>query len=160
EYQGLGLRDLADGRDVFGYAGSHHHTSAGLALSPDGELLAVAEGNNLVRLWSVASGKTRGGWPSEVHSLAVAAFSPGGRLLAVAGHDGVQLWDVLTRQRFPVWRGHQGAVKALAFAPDSTVLATAACDGTVLVWDITGRLDNGRLAKLTLTPMEIETAWK
>src|SRR5205807_1105745 len=91
--------------------GGHRGAINGIALSPDGKMLATAASDKQVLLWQVPTGKElqalRGhqGW---VHAV---AFMPGGRALASASQDGtVRLWDAATgkevrtllRQRLPV----------------------------------------------------------
>jgi WD40 repeat protein len=66
-----------------------------LALSPDGEVLAVGYQDSTVRLWNMESGEqliVLEGHEGRVVSL---AFSPDGTLLASGGADGtVRLWGV------------------------------------------------------------------
>jgi WD40 repeat protein len=66
-----------------------------LALSPEGDVLAVGYADSSVRLWDFSTGeqlKILGGHEEQVVSL---AFSPDGTLLASGGADGtVRLWGV------------------------------------------------------------------
>ncbi len=114
-----------------------------LEFSPDGKLLASANGNGTIRLWDPATGRPVGS-PLQAGigsqgSVNAVAFSPGGSLLATAYADGtIRLWDPGTSQLHrPVLRsaGSQASANAVAFSPDGKLLATAYGNGTVRLWE-------------------------
>jgi WD40 repeat protein/tRNA A-37 threonylcarbamoyl transferase component Bud32 len=64
------------------------------------------------------------------------AFSPDGKFLATADHDGtVKLWEASTGQRRTILLGHTDEVNCVAFSPDGKTLASASDDQTVRLWD-------------------------
>jgi WD40 repeat protein len=70
-------------------------------------------------------------------------YSPDGRSLATAGHDGtVKIWDALTGRERATLRGHTDRVYWVGFSPDGRKLASASFDRILKVWDWTaGRLE-------------------
>ena len=107
-----------------------------VAFSPDGQRLASASNDMIVKVWDVARGQgilTLKGHTGPVRSV---AFSPDGQRLASASDDGlVKLWDMAHGQEALTLKGHTGAVHSVAFSPDGQRLASASIDGTK-VWDV------------------------
>jgi WD40 repeat protein/serine/threonine protein kinase len=108
------------------------------AFSPDGGRLAAAGfGRFSIVIWDAATGArvhVIQGHTWVIHQL---SFSPDGRLLASAAHDGtVRVWDVMTGKEAicPALR-HEAPATGVAFSPDGQRLASASLDGTMRVWD-------------------------
>jgi WD40 repeat protein len=163
----LVLWDLATGKELR-RLGGNMRTVHSVAFSPDGKMLAAGSGARLIwnpgdrpgpgvaRLWDVATGKLLYELKGHRGGVTSVAFTPDGKLLASASHDGtIGLWDAATGRQlrqidvpedpasgapFGPSRGggkgiDQGGVLALAFSRDGTVLASGQFDGTVHLWD-------------------------
>jgi WD40 repeat protein len=112
-----------------------------MALSPDGQLLALPGANNTVKIYRVSDGtllQTLVGHTEDVTGL---AFSHSGTLLASGAHfngndDPIKLWRVsdwsLVRELTgPVF----GPFNDINFSPDDSLLS-ATCEGSPAVWRV------------------------
>lgn len=97
-----------------------------VAFSPDGQFLATAGNDPVVRIWKAANGQLahslsgHGDWVSSL------AFSPDGTMIASASKDKtIRLWDTSDGRERKVLTGHKLPVNAIAFSPDGETLASA-----------------------------------
>jgi WD40 repeat protein len=110
--------------------------NAGMALSPDGRVLAVVSHDGNLELLDMAARRKSILISSRGGKVAALAFSPSGHTLASAGEDGkVRLWEVATGGERDCFAGHRGEVTSLAFSPGSGELASGGADTTIVIWD-------------------------
>jgi WD40 repeat protein len=117
-----------------------------VAFSADGERIATAGADELVKVWSSTLEAQSASWTEHRGLVESAAFSPDGRLLATASNDQtILLWDIPTASVQAKLEGHRGYVKCVAFSPDGKTLASGSSDGTVRTWDVEQRHEQAQL---------------
>ncbi len=105
----------------------------GLAFSPDGRLLAVADINKTLSLWKMDFLLKQSIKTSKFHTLKV-AISPNSQIIASSGADTlIQLWNREGKKQKTL-DGHHGWVYGLSFSSDNQWLASADEDGRINIW--------------------------
>ena len=110
-------------------------------LSLDGQSLASADDEKLIKLWQLSTGMVTymlAGHLSRVTSL---ALNPDGQSLASGSDDKtIGLWHLKTGTR-QILSGHTHGIKSVAFSPDGQWLASGSGDKTIKLWAVgTGKM--------------------
>jgi cytochrome c len=137
--------DLSTGESTARLKG-HQGQVAGLAVSPDGSLLASASWDGTIGLWSLPDGAPLGRLSGHGGAVNDVVFSPDGQVLYSASADGtVRIWDILDGTETQRLAEHGFGVNELLLGPGW--LAYGAVDGGTRILDpVTGE----ELADLTL----------
>lgn len=109
-----------------------------IAVSPDGQLLAVGSHNATVALWDVASHRLR---ELQGHTAWIwtVAFHPSGQFLASGSFDRtVRLWHLPTGDAYETLPHPTSLVQVIAFSPDGNRLAVGMGDATIYLWATQG----------------------
>ncbi len=126
----------ATGNNIKTFYGPEHPPRA-LAVSPDGQFIAVAGEDTRVFIFDAAHGKLKTIFTGHSDFVNALAFSPDGSILVSAGaEDRILLWDMKTGKIGRTLQGHSDEVNALAFNPNGTVLASASADSNVILWNL------------------------
>lgn len=136
--------DLKSGRVLSTMYDKTRTGISALAVSPDGELVAVCHGET-VCIWSLETEQVERSISTNAGIAASIAFAPDGQTIAVGYDAGLaKIWNVSDGRIVHTFSTHAATVHELAFSPDGSLLATASHDKTVRLWDTkTGR---GRMA--------------
>ena len=109
---------------------------AGVAFSPDGKRIAVADRLSGMRVLDVESGKALPGIVASPNRIYSVAFSPDGRRLAGGGSDGkIHIWETDKVTEPMSKAGHTGPVVSVGAGDNGRVVATSGHDGAVFLWD-------------------------
>ena len=120
-------------------------------VSPDGAVVAVADGRDVVLLDAATLSEQR---VLEGHAaLTTLQFSRDGTRFASGYEDGtVIVWDVATGTVQDRFDGHAGGVMELAFSPDGATLYTVSLDRSLLAWDLDGSRRFVAISQAPATP--------
>lgn len=113
----------------------------GVAVSPDGRLVATGISEGSVWIWDTVTGKEVATLPAVTASAMCVAFHPDGETLAVGYADGtIRLWSLATFTLVGQTLAHEAAanlgprrVLSMEFSPDGTMLASGATFGHLRV---------------------------
>ena len=128
-------------------------TPAGLAVTPDGQTIAVSDSGNKrsnsfsggVLLLERGSGNLVRELPTPGVQARDVVFSPDGRWLAAVGGVSVHVWDWRIGEEVAAGSaGHRGGIDQIATAPGG-LIATASDDHTVRIWDAATGIERRRL---------------
>jgi RNA polymerase sigma factor (sigma-70 family) len=152
------LWDVASGNELRELGGQQEEAAEPLAFSPDGKYLAGGGRHKAVFLWDVTTGREVRRFEAGQASMGI-AFSPDGKTLASATGDLVCLWEVATGKERLRLSGHHEPVVSVLFSRDGRLVISGSGDTSALVWDVTGRLRDGRLETADLSTKELDAAW-
>ncbi len=128
--------DVTTGREVKSFS-SDGKEIYGIALSPDGSLLAAGDQDGNIHLWDVESGKKLDKLSSHAGLVNRVAFNQDGSRLASAGFDRLaKIWDVKSGSELFSLYGNASNVFGVSFSPDSRSLATAGADGSIRTYTL------------------------
>ncbi|MCZ6691275.1 MAG: WD40 repeat domain-containing protein [Planctomycetota bacterium] len=138
-------RHLPSGKEWFrqaiprqeGTNGSLYSEPRTLAISSDGQLVALGKGDGTIELWELFSGRRIRAWKAHKFMPLSLDFSPTGSLLASTSVEStIRLWDISQGKEMRRLSGHEGWAQVVRFSPDGKTLASAGLDTTVLLWDV------------------------
>ena len=107
-----------------------------VCFSPDRTTLATV-GNQVIRLWEVASGREIRAQIGHRSAIGAAAFTPDGRSIVTAGHDRtIRFWDAATGKENRQLEGSDGSIGFAALSSDGKTLLTGYGFQPSRIWDV------------------------
>ncbi len=110
-----------------------------IALSPDGQTVATAGRNDVIRLWDTQTGRVMKVFPlvRETNTVSDLAFSRDGKLLLFAAGDNAYVWNINSDAPHPRrLAGHNNTIACFVPSPTHMIAATTSHDYTVKIWDL------------------------
>ena len=113
-----------------------NRTIYGLAVSPDGRLLASSGDDRLVRIWNLQT-KDMMEIPGHVDWVWGVVFTPDSKTLISASSDRtIRLWDTQYGRSQMILTGPANQVFSISLSPNGRYLAGGSADNMVRIWDI------------------------
>ena len=144
------LWNVATKENITTFKGHEGLTLPALAISPDGNFLAVnvvdAWGgfwvtDGSLHLWDLTTQRTITTL-KESKGFSSMAFSPDSTLFAAGTANAeIKLWDMTTRKYIGDLSGGRDEVYSLTFSPDGTLLASASGGSEIKLWDVKTRMN-------------------
>ena len=129
--------DVGTSKVLFSLSDKNISSHYGLAMAPDGKILASTASSGRVHLWNLADQKLIRTIPADQRSVRGIAFSPDGKKLASCGDEKiVKIWSVDTGKPLFGLQKHESGVYRVDFSPDGTKLASAGRYGSLGIWDL------------------------
>ena len=134
ELHGVNLQGADLSKSVFT---SVLNATVAIAFSPDGQYLAMGNGDNKLRVRDVNSFKELHIGEGHSNWVSCLTFSPDSQTLVSGSFDqSLRFWDLETGECRQILEGHQGWIWTVAFSADGQFLASAGNDCTIRIWDV------------------------
>jgi len=134
-YQTWYVWDLITGESIFELGGFMGWISD-LSINPGGEILAMADGSNHIRVWETSNWElTHDVQLIQVDQITALDFSPDGWTLGIGGNDGtVLMWDVRTNTLYETVEPYPYTVTDIKFHPNDDSLIISYDNGLLRLW--------------------------
>ena len=108
-----------------------------VAVTPDGRQVVSGSEDKTLRVWDLATGKTKMTLQGHTESVIAVAVTPDGRQVVSGSYDNtLRVWDLAKRKTKTALQGHTGSVYAVAVTPDGRHVVSGSTDNTLRVWDL------------------------
>src|SRR5262249_53586563 len=133
--RGVSVVRVADGNEERRVGGAEREWVTSLAVSPDGETIAIARENGAISLYATTSGKLIRALPKHDKRVEQLAFNREGTLVVSAGNDEMlRAWDSKSG-RMVLAKSARGAIRlhAMAISPAQDLVAYAVREEVIVI---------------------------
>jgi WD40 repeat protein len=129
------------------HQGAHKKGINQIVFSPDGQFLATAANDGLVRIWSTQTGALYNEIIGGSFAIPAIAFTDMGSNLAIVNGNLIRIRDIQTSRFVHTLRGNQ-VIQSVAIHPNGNLLASGIENNSIQLWDIASETQVGELAVL------------
>jgi WD40 repeat protein len=139
--QVLRVWEVASGQEKLCIRGHNGKDVTAVAFSPDGNVLATAGHDYVIRRWDLATGKELAGADDRQGAVNDVVFSRDGKTVITAGENGmVRGWDAATGKELSHFQATSGERNALVLSPDGALAASSkrgkALSAVISLWNV------------------------
>jgi WD40 repeat protein len=132
-------------------ASSFADSITSISISPDGNLMASASPNGVIKLWNFKTRKVLRSLLGHIEgvNLISVTFTPDSKHLVSGGADGtVRIWDLQRGESIRTFRASRDSIRSVSVSPDNRRIASSGGseDESVVIWDF---LTGSEICKLT-----------
>jgi WD40 repeat protein/transcriptional regulator with XRE-family HTH domain len=113
------------------------------AFSQDGNRIATAGPDNIVRIWDAKTGELLQSLAGHSEKVMNVAFDPSDdRLISTSMDKTARVWDLELGKAILILEGHTDGLISSVYSPDGAQIVTTSFDGSARLWDAqTGELE-------------------